>query len=131
MEGIQTLNRDNGVLKPQAKGSGSDTGTLELLDPQVRPFLAFQKTCRKSSLFTAFSYARHSSLTTLPLTHSLTPLPLQPGTPKLKFPPPVSSIPSTRVHPASAKAPPSLFPQTSLQLVSLLELCHSSWTTPM
>nr|XP_020019288.1 rho GTPase-activating protein 9 isoform X2 [Castor canadensis] len=34
MEGTQTLNRDNGVLQPQAKGSVSDTGTLEWLDPQ-------------------------------------------------------------------------------------------------
>uniref|UniRef100_A0A8C9QLL6 Rho GTPase activating protein 9 n=1 Tax=Spermophilus dauricus TaxID=99837 RepID=A0A8C9QLL6_SPEDA len=40
MEGIQTLNRDNGVLQPQAKGSGSDTGNLELLDPQGSPCLS-------------------------------------------------------------------------------------------
>jgi hypothetical protein len=39
MEGTQTLNRDNGVLQPQAKGSVSDTGTLEWLDPQVRSLL--------------------------------------------------------------------------------------------
>nr|XP_040136363.1 rho GTPase-activating protein 9 isoform X3 [Ictidomys tridecemlineatus] len=40
MEGIQTLNRDNGVLQPQAKGSGSDTGNLELLDSQGSPSLS-------------------------------------------------------------------------------------------
>ncbi|KAM5174247.1 rho GTPase-activating protein 9 isoform 1-T1 [Callospermophilus lateralis] len=40
MEGIQTLNRDNGVLQSQAKGSGSDTGNLELLDPQGSPCLS-------------------------------------------------------------------------------------------
>ncbi|XP_036313980.1 rho GTPase-activating protein 9 isoform X4 [Pipistrellus kuhlii] len=34
MEGTQTLNRDNGVLPPQAKGSESDTGSPELLNPQ-------------------------------------------------------------------------------------------------
>nr|XP_008531791.1 PREDICTED: rho GTPase-activating protein 9 [Equus przewalskii] len=34
MEGTQALHRDNGVLQPQAKGSGSDTGTPELPDPQ-------------------------------------------------------------------------------------------------
>ncbi|XP_008059043.1 rho GTPase-activating protein 9 [Carlito syrichta] len=34
MEGTQTLNRDNSVLQPQAKSSGFDTGTPELLDPQ-------------------------------------------------------------------------------------------------
>uniref|UniRef100_A0A2K6FR50 Rho GTPase activating protein 9 n=4 Tax=Propithecus coquereli TaxID=379532 RepID=A0A2K6FR50_PROCO len=37
MDGTQTLNRDNGVPKPQAKGSGSDTGTPELLGPQGSP----------------------------------------------------------------------------------------------
>ncbi|XP_048662562.1 rho GTPase-activating protein 9 isoform X8 [Marmota marmota marmota] len=40
MEGIQTLNRDNGVLQSQAKGSGSDTGNLELLDLQGSPCLS-------------------------------------------------------------------------------------------
>ncbi|XP_058413802.1 rho GTPase-activating protein 9 isoform X1 [Diceros bicornis minor] len=39
MDGTQTLNRDNGVLQPQAKGSGSDTGTPELPDPQGSPCL--------------------------------------------------------------------------------------------
>ncbi|EHB07645.1 Rho GTPase-activating protein 9 [Heterocephalus glaber] len=34
MEGTQTLNRDIGVRQPQAKGLGSDTGTLDLLDSQ-------------------------------------------------------------------------------------------------
>ncbi|XP_046516331.1 rho GTPase-activating protein 9 isoform X1 [Equus quagga] len=34
MDGTQALHRDNGVLQPQAKGSGSDTGTPELPDPQ-------------------------------------------------------------------------------------------------
>uniref|UniRef100_A0A8C9AG39 Rho GTPase activating protein 9 n=1 Tax=Prolemur simus TaxID=1328070 RepID=A0A8C9AG39_PROSS len=37
MDGTQTLKRDNGVPKPQAKGSGSDTGTPELLGPQGSP----------------------------------------------------------------------------------------------
>lgn len=36
MQGAQTLNRDNSILQPQAKGSESDTGTPELLGPQVR-----------------------------------------------------------------------------------------------
>lgn len=36
MEGTRTLNRDNSVLQPQAKGSESDTATPELLNPQVR-----------------------------------------------------------------------------------------------
>ncbi|XP_047405972.1 rho GTPase-activating protein 9 isoform X2 [Sciurus carolinensis] len=40
MEGTQTLKKNNGVLQPQAKGSGSDTGTLELLDPQGSPCLS-------------------------------------------------------------------------------------------
>ncbi|XP_023613763.1 rho GTPase-activating protein 9 isoform X4 [Myotis lucifugus] len=39
MEGTQTLNRDNGVLQPQAKGSDSDTGSPELLNPQGSPCL--------------------------------------------------------------------------------------------
>ncbi|XP_027451622.1 rho GTPase-activating protein 9 isoform X3 [Zalophus californianus] len=39
MEGTQTPNRDSGVLQPQAKGSESDTATLELLDPQGSPYL--------------------------------------------------------------------------------------------
>ncbi|XP_039721724.1 rho GTPase-activating protein 9 isoform X2 [Pteropus medius] len=39
MEGTQTLNRDNSVLQPQAKGSESDTGTPELLNPQGSPCL--------------------------------------------------------------------------------------------
>ncbi|XP_063111072.1 rho GTPase-activating protein 9 isoform X3 [Cavia porcellus] len=39
MEGTQTLNRDNGVLQPQPKSLGSDTGTLELHDPQGPPCL--------------------------------------------------------------------------------------------
>ncbi|KAM6154176.1 rho GTPase-activating protein 9 isoform 2-T2 [Erethizon dorsatum] len=39
MERIQTVNRDNGVLQPQAKGLGSDTGTPELPDPQGSPCL--------------------------------------------------------------------------------------------
>ncbi|XP_017205972.3 rho GTPase-activating protein 9 isoform X2 [Oryctolagus cuniculus] len=34
MEGTEPLNRENGVLQPEAKGTGSDTGTPELLDPQ-------------------------------------------------------------------------------------------------
>ncbi|KAM7115992.1 rho GTPase-activating protein 9 isoform 2-T2 [Molossus nigricans] len=34
MEGTQTLNRDNGVLQPQAKGSESGTRSPELLNPQ-------------------------------------------------------------------------------------------------
>ncbi|XP_053412214.1 rho GTPase-activating protein 9 isoform X10 [Nycticebus coucang] len=40
MEGPETLNTNNGVLKPQAKGSGSDTGTPELLGPQGSPRLS-------------------------------------------------------------------------------------------
>ncbi|XP_023369397.1 rho GTPase-activating protein 9 isoform X3 [Otolemur garnettii] len=40
MEGTQTLTKNNGVLKPQAKGSGSDTGTPELLGPQSSPRLS-------------------------------------------------------------------------------------------
>ncbi|XP_037700903.1 rho GTPase-activating protein 9 isoform X3 [Choloepus didactylus] len=44
MEGIQILNRDNGILQPQAKGSGSDTVTPELLDLQGSPSL-----CQRSS----------------------------------------------------------------------------------
>uniref|UniRef100_A0A8D2CX01 Rho GTPase activating protein 9 n=1 Tax=Sciurus vulgaris TaxID=55149 RepID=A0A8D2CX01_SCIVU len=40
MEGTQTLKKNNGVLQPQAKDSGSDTGTLELLDPQGSPCLS-------------------------------------------------------------------------------------------
>ncbi|XP_062931860.1 rho GTPase-activating protein 9 isoform X2 [Cynocephalus volans] len=40
MEGTQTLSRDNGVLQPQTKGSGSDTGTPELLNPQGSPWLS-------------------------------------------------------------------------------------------
>ncbi|XP_036886087.1 rho GTPase-activating protein 9 isoform X2 [Sturnira hondurensis] len=39
MDGTQTLNGDNGVLRPQAKGSDSDTASLELLDPQGSPCL--------------------------------------------------------------------------------------------
>ncbi|XP_045685255.1 rho GTPase-activating protein 9 isoform X3 [Phyllostomus hastatus] len=39
MEGTQTLNGDNGVLQPQAKGSDSDTGSPELLAPQGSPCL--------------------------------------------------------------------------------------------
>ncbi|XP_021097109.1 rho GTPase-activating protein 9 isoform X2 [Heterocephalus glaber] len=39
MEGTQTLNRDIGVRQPQAKGLGSDTGTLDLLDSQGSPCL--------------------------------------------------------------------------------------------
>ncbi|XP_013376334.1 PREDICTED: rho GTPase-activating protein 9 isoform X2 [Chinchilla lanigera] len=39
MEGTQTLNRDNGVLQPQAEGLGSGTGTLELPDPEGSPCL--------------------------------------------------------------------------------------------
>ncbi|XP_054436238.1 rho GTPase-activating protein 9 isoform X2 [Pteronotus mesoamericanus] len=37
MEGTQTLKRDSGVLQPQAKGSESDTGSPEMLDPQGSP----------------------------------------------------------------------------------------------
>ncbi|XP_034499967.1 rho GTPase-activating protein 9 isoform X3 [Ailuropoda melanoleuca] len=44
MEGTQTLNRDNGVLQPQAKGSESDTATPELLGPQGSPYL-----CQRTS----------------------------------------------------------------------------------
>ncbi|XP_034858202.1 rho GTPase-activating protein 9 isoform X2 [Mirounga leonina] len=39
MEGTQTRNRDSGVLQPRAKGSESDTATLELLGPQGSPYL--------------------------------------------------------------------------------------------
>ncbi|XP_022378866.1 rho GTPase-activating protein 9 isoform X2 [Enhydra lutris kenyoni] len=39
MEGTQTLNRDNGVPQPQAKGSESDKATPELLGPQGSPYL--------------------------------------------------------------------------------------------
>ncbi|KAF6117403.1 Rho GTPase activating protein 9 [Phyllostomus discolor] len=39
MEGTQTLNGDNGVLQPQAKGSDSDTGSPELPAPQGSPCL--------------------------------------------------------------------------------------------
>ncbi|XP_006740116.1 rho GTPase-activating protein 9 isoform X1 [Leptonychotes weddellii] len=39
MEGTQTRNRDSGVLQPWAKGSESDTATLELLGPQGSPYL--------------------------------------------------------------------------------------------
>uniref|UniRef100_A0A8C3WC75 Rho GTPase activating protein 9 n=1 Tax=Catagonus wagneri TaxID=51154 RepID=A0A8C3WC75_9CETA len=39
MEGTQALNRDNGVLQPQAKGSESGTGTPELFDSQASPCL--------------------------------------------------------------------------------------------
>ncbi|XP_036847966.1 rho GTPase-activating protein 9 isoform X1 [Manis javanica] len=39
MQGAQTLNRDNSILQPQAKGSESDTGTPELLGPQGSPGL--------------------------------------------------------------------------------------------
>ncbi|XP_071077110.1 rho GTPase-activating protein 9 isoform X3 [Desmodus rotundus] len=41
MERTQTLNGDNGVLQPQAKGSESDTGSPELLDPQGLPSQCF------------------------------------------------------------------------------------------
>ncbi|KAM7115995.1 rho GTPase-activating protein 9 isoform 5-T6 [Molossus nigricans] len=40
MEGTQTLNRDNGVLQPQAKGSESGTRSPELLNPQGSPCLS-------------------------------------------------------------------------------------------
>lgn len=36
MEGPQTMNKDNGVLQPQAKDSESGTGTPGLFDSQVR-----------------------------------------------------------------------------------------------
>ncbi|ELV09237.1 Rho GTPase-activating protein 9 [Tupaia chinensis] len=39
MEETQNLNRDNGVLLPQAKGSGWDTGTPQLPEPQGSPRL--------------------------------------------------------------------------------------------
>ncbi|XP_004773275.1 rho GTPase-activating protein 9 isoform X1 [Mustela putorius furo] len=39
MEGMQTLNRDNGVPQPQAKGSESDKVTPELLGPQGSPYI--------------------------------------------------------------------------------------------
>ncbi|XP_032730452.1 rho GTPase-activating protein 9 isoform X2 [Lontra canadensis] len=39
MEGTQTLNRDNGVPQPQAKGSESDKATPELLGSQGSPYL--------------------------------------------------------------------------------------------
>nr|XP_031531617.1 rho GTPase-activating protein 9 isoform X2 [Vicugna pacos] len=38
-EGTQTLNRDNGILQPQAEGSESGTGTPELLHPRGSPGL--------------------------------------------------------------------------------------------
>ncbi|KAB1269673.1 Rho GTPase-activating protein 9 [Camelus dromedarius] len=38
-EGTQTLNRDNGILQPQAEGSESGTGTPELHDPRGSPGL--------------------------------------------------------------------------------------------
>ncbi|XP_004379939.1 rho GTPase-activating protein 9 isoform X2 [Trichechus manatus latirostris] len=45
MEATQALNRDNGALQPQAKGSGSDTEKPELPDPQGSRCLCGQ-TCR-------------------------------------------------------------------------------------
>ncbi|XP_023413772.1 rho GTPase-activating protein 9 isoform X4 [Loxodonta africana] len=44
MEVTEALNRDNGVLQPQAKGSGCDTERPELPDPQGSPHL-----CRQTS----------------------------------------------------------------------------------
>lgn len=36
MEGTQTLNRDNGILQPQAKDEESGPKTSEIFDSQVR-----------------------------------------------------------------------------------------------
>lgn len=77
MEGMQTLNRDNGVPQPQAKGSESDKVTPELLGPQVRfppppdhmqeePSFYYFILCK-----TFICYPSHP----LPLTHIRTPVP--------------------------------------------------------
>lgn len=135
MEGTRTLNRDNSVLQPQAKGSESDTAPPELFNPQVRspPPPDHMRGGGGNHLFTVFSFMQailyyFPPPLPPPITHIRTP---QPGSPKLEFPPPVSSIPSPRVHPASANAPPSWNPQTSLQPGSLLGHCRRFWTTPM
>lgn len=44
MEGTQTLNRDNGILQPQAKDEESGPKTSELFDSQGSPYL-----CRRTS----------------------------------------------------------------------------------
>uniref|UniRef100_A0A8D1VWF9 Rho GTPase activating protein 9 n=1 Tax=Sus scrofa TaxID=9823 RepID=A0A8D1VWF9_PIG len=133
MERTQTLNRDNGVLQPQAKGSESGPGTPELFDSQVRSPSPPDHMQEKAIILDFPFYARHFSPVphhTPCLSPTSAPLfPLQLGTPDLKVPPPASPIPSPRLHPASADAPPSLTPQTSLQLCSLLGLCPRSWMT--
>lgn len=128
MEGTQTLNGDNGVLQPQAKGSDSSTGSPELLDPQVRSLPAPDYMQAKPS-FHDFLLCKTFFITPL----SPTSAPLSPAA--RDFQVSVSSTcfstPRPRAHPASSDAPPSLTPQTSLQPGSPFGLCRRSWTTPM
>lgn len=62
MEGTQTLNRNNGVLQPQAKGSESGTGSPELLNPQVRSLPPPDCMQKKPSFHDFLFHARHSLL---------------------------------------------------------------------
>lgn len=79
-EGTQTLNRDNGILQPQAEGSESGTGTPELHDPRVRSLHpdhmqekpSFQTFFFMQDIVLQFFNTHH---TPLPLTHIRTPPP--------------------------------------------------------
>lgn len=133
MEGTQTLNADSSILQHQPKDIESGPNkTSERFDSQVRP-LPPPDHIQKSHLFRlSLLLETFSLLETLPPqpTPCLTPtsaslFPLQPGTRKFKVSPPVSPIPSLRVHPTSADAPPSWTP-TSLHLCSALGLCRQS-----
>lgn len=135
MEGTQTLNRDNGVLQSQAEGSESDTGTPELLDPQVRSLPLPDHRQEKPSFHdlsflgkTFFFIAPTPPPSCHPHPHPCSPTARdsQVSFLHLFFP-----ITSPRVHPTSANAPPSSTPQTSLQPGRPLGLCRTSWTTPM